>query len=102
MPRINAQHELPLRERFQQLNQTTSDDAVAAAHRQRVTFKALVISPFVVFLRTYWQQKAWRQGIPGLIAALFAAYSAFVRTAKLWEQQQVPTSVPPSSPSANG
>jgi hypothetical protein len=89
-----------LRERFQQLNATSSRDADAlAANGHQVTCWHLVSAPLVTFLRVYCRHGSWRHGIAGLIHALFAAYEAFVRYAKLWERHHVRTTTPPYSQS---
>ena len=93
-------HTLSLRERFQALNAASSRDAeTLAASGQQVTWWQLFSVPLLTFLRAYRQLGIWRQGIPGLIHALFAAYEAFVCYAKLWERQHVRTTTPPQAPS---
>jgi hypothetical protein len=56
------------------------------------------LAPFSTFVRVYFRRGEWRRGTPGLITALFAAYGVFVRYTKLWEQQNVKTTVPPPQP----
>ena len=85
-----------LRERLHILNVASSAEATALAGQgQRATYGALVVAPFSTFIRVYFRRGEWRRGTPGLIAALFAAYGIFVRYTKLWEQQNVKTTVPP-------
>lgn len=89
--------EVSLRERLHALNATSSAEALVLATRgQQARYSALVWVPFSTFVRIYFRQGEWRHGISGLIAALFAAYGVFIRTTKLWEQQNVKTIVPPS------
>lgn len=87
-----------LRERFLMLNTATSQDAAAlAAQGKRTTMWSLVAAPFLTFLKVYIGQNAWRNGIPGFIDAMFAAYEVFVRHAKLWELHH-PEGKTPSPP----
>jgi hypothetical protein len=87
---------LKLRIRFQELNAATSRDAaILAARGKRATVWRLLFSPFVVFLQSYFCQKKWRNGIAGLVDAMFAAYEVFVRYAKLWEIHHRTETVPP-------
>ena len=89
-----------LRDRFQALNVSSSHDAETLATKgHQVTWWQLVSVPLLTFLRVYGRHCSWRQGIPGLIHALFAAYEAFVCYAKLWERQHVRTTTPPQAPS---
>ncbi|MBO0721211.1 MAG: glycosyltransferase family 2 protein [Blastocatellia bacterium] len=39
------------------------------------------------FFRTYLVKQGFRDGVPGLIIALFTAYSVFLKYAKIWEKQ---------------
>jgi hypothetical protein len=87
---------LKLRIRFQELNAATSRDAaILAAKGKRATVWRLLFSPFGVFLHSYLGQKKWRNGIAGLVDAMFAAYEVFVRYAKLWEIHHTTETVPP-------
>lgn len=38
------------------------------------------------FLRSYFVKQGFRDGVPGLIIAMFAGYSVFLKYAKVWEQ----------------
>lgn len=96
----SAEQTPSLRDRFQALNAASSREAEAfAASGQQVTWWRLFSIPLLTFLRVYGRHGSWRQGIPGLIHALFAAYEAFVCYAKLWERQHVRTTTPPQAPS---
>lgn len=88
---------VPLQERFQRLNETSSREAAALAARGiRCKWWWLVVRPGWVFLRIYVGHAEWRHGIAGLITACFASYAVFIRYAKLWESQHVrPPSAPP-------
>jgi hypothetical protein len=92
-------HTLKLYERFEVLNETTAQEAAAlAAQGRRATFWGLVVAPFLIFVRVYVKQKAWRSGMAGLIDAVFASYAAFVRETKLWEMNNDPDKTPPPPP----
>ena len=91
--------DVSLRERLHTLNVASSAEATALAGQgQRATYGALVVAPFSTFVRVYFRRGEWRRGTSGLITALFAAYGVFVRYTKLWEQQNVKTTVPPPQP----
>jgi glycosyltransferase involved in cell wall biosynthesis len=46
----------------------------------------LFILPIAAFIRTYIFKQGFRDGVPGLIIAMFTAYSVFLKFAKVWEQ----------------
>lgn len=48
----------------------------------------LLVLPLAAFLRTYIFKQGFRDGLPGLIIAMFTAYSVFLKYAKLWEHQR--------------
>ena len=88
-----------LRDRFHDLNVSSSQEAEALAARgKRATFWKLAVSPFLEFLRVYWRKGAWRKGVTGLIDAMFASYKVFVRHAKLWELHHTTLQEPPPPP----
>ena len=75
-----------LQARFQELNAASSRDAAALAARGiRAGLWGLLFAPLCTFLHSYLRRGECRRGIAGLVAALFAAYEVFVRSAKLWE-----------------
>jgi hypothetical protein len=88
-----------LRERFQELNATSSREAEAlAAQGKSASVWGFLFFPFGAFLQVYFRKGNWRHGIAGLITALFAAYGVFARYAKLWEHHHNNTRLfPPSS-----
>ncbi len=45
----------------------------------------LLILPIAAFVRTYLLKQGFRDGRPGLIIAMFTAYSVFLKYAKVWE-----------------
>lgn len=50
----------------------------------------LLVLPISAFIRTYLLKQGFRDGVPGLIVALFTAYGVFLKYAKIWEMQQAP------------
>jgi len=56
-------------------------------HKQgkRVRSLDLLLLPVAAFLRTYVIKQGFRDGVPGLIIAMFTAYSVFLKYAKVWE-----------------
>ena len=57
----------------------------------QVQWYHLLINPLVVFLKTYLLRKGFRDGIRGLIFAVFASMYTFVKYAKLWEILYAPS-----------
>ncbi len=49
----------------------------------------LLIKPKVKFLETYVWKRGFLDGLPGFIIAVGAAYSVFLKWAKLWEYEKV-------------
>ncbi len=49
----------------------------------------LIVKPKVKFIETYIWKRGFLDGIPGLIIAVGAAYSVFLKWAKLWERQRL-------------
>jgi hypothetical protein len=98
---IHHGEEPTLRERFQELNLTSSREAEAlAVQGKSASVWAFLFCPFGAFLQVYFRNGNWRYGIAGLVTALFAAYGVFARYAKLWEHHHNNTRLfPPSSPS---
>lgn len=41
------------------------------------------------FIRSYFIKQGFRDGVPGLILAMFAGYSVFLKYAKVWEKHQI-------------
>jgi glycosyltransferase involved in cell wall biosynthesis len=52
----------------------------------------LVLSPLAGFLKKYFLQQGFREGMHGFLIAGLHAYYTFVKYAKLWELQQQPPS----------
>jgi len=55
-------------------------------HRDRVTVANLMGNHLVTVFKTYVIRGGWRDGLPGLIAALFAGMHTFVKYAKAYEK----------------
>jgi glycosyltransferase involved in cell wall biosynthesis len=48
----------------------------------------LITKPWVKFVECYFWKRGFMDGLPGFIIAVGAAYSIFLRWAKLWEKEQ--------------
>jgi len=95
-PAAHTQSEPTIRERFRELNATSSREAAALAVRgKKAGLWGLVFAPALTFLRSYVGGGEWRRGIAGLVVASFAAYEVFVRYAKLWELHHNQSPSPP-------
>ena len=46
----------------------------------------LFVVPIAAFIRTYIVKQGFRDGVQGLIIAMFTAYSVFLKFAKVWEK----------------
>lgn len=49
----------------------------------------IFINTISAFIRTYFFKQGFRDGIPGLIIAMFTAYSVFLKYAKVWEKNNI-------------
>ncbi|MBX7172895.1 MAG: glycosyltransferase family 2 protein [Pyrinomonadaceae bacterium] len=49
----------------------------------------IFINSISAFFRTYLLKQGFRDGIPGLIIAMFTAYSVFLKYAKVWEKNNI-------------
>ncbi len=49
----------------------------------------LFFYPIAAFFRTYILKKGFLDGVPGLIIAMFTAYSVFLKYAKIWEHHNI-------------
>jgi (heptosyl)LPS beta-1,4-glucosyltransferase len=56
-------------------------------HGKRVRALDLFILPLAAFVRTYLFKQGFRDGMQGLIIAMFTAYSVFLKYAKVWEKR---------------
>jgi glycosyltransferase involved in cell wall biosynthesis len=55
---------------------------------QKFSIFRLVTKPWVKFMETYFWKRGFLDGLPGFIISVSAAYSVFLKHAKLWERQQ--------------
>jgi glycosyltransferase involved in cell wall biosynthesis len=60
-----------------------------AKKNRRVRAIDLFLLPVAAFVRTYIFKQGFRDGVPGLIIAMFTAYSVFLKFAKVWEKSNV-------------
>jgi len=49
----------------------------------------LIVKPKVKFFETYFWKRGFLDGMPGFVIAVGAAYSVFLKWAKLWERQRL-------------
>jgi glycosyltransferase involved in cell wall biosynthesis len=59
-------------------------------HREGKKFSILklIVKPWTKFIETYFFKRGFMDGLPGFIISVGAAYSVFIRWAKLWELQK--------------
>jgi glycosyltransferase involved in cell wall biosynthesis len=55
-------------------------------NKKQVRVIDLFILPIAAFIRTYIFKQGFRDGVQGLIIAMFTAYSVFLKYAKVWEK----------------
>ena len=66
---------------------TTLAAAQAYSQGKRASILSLLVSPTVVFLRSYILKLGFLDGVPGLAIARFAAHYEFLKNLKLWEMR---------------
>lgn len=54
-----------------------------------VSASKIFVTAVAAFIRTYLLKQGFRDGVPGLIIAMFTAYSVFLKYAKLWEHKNL-------------
>lgn len=59
---------------------------------KKFSFFKLVTKPISKFIETYLIKRGFLDGMPGFIISVGAAYSVFLKFAKLWELQKLPKS----------
>lgn len=59
------------------------------ASGKRYSLLKLIFKPPFKFIETYFSKQGFLDGIPGLIIAVSASYSIFLRQAKLWELEKI-------------
>ena len=55
-------------------------------NQRRVRGAELLVLAIAAFIRTYLLKQGFRDGVQGLIIAMFTAYSVFLKYAKVWEK----------------
>ncbi|MGE4133150.1 MAG: glycosyltransferase family 2 protein [Bdellovibrionales bacterium] len=60
-----------------------------ASSKRRFWLIHLIVKPKIKFLETYIWKRGFLDGMPGFIIAVGAAYSVFLKWAKLWEKQRL-------------
>ncbi|MBK7393384.1 MAG: glycosyltransferase family 2 protein [Chloracidobacterium sp.] len=60
-----------------------------AKEGEKVGYSKLFMAPLSGFFRSYIFKQGFRDGIPGLVIAMFTGYSVFLKYAKLWEKNNV-------------
>lgn len=58
-------------------------------HGEKVGALGIFFNAIAAFIRTYFLKQGFRDGIQGLIIAMFTAYSVFLKYAKVWEINNV-------------
>jgi (heptosyl)LPS beta-1,4-glucosyltransferase len=58
-------------------------------HGKRTRTLELFILPLSAFIRSYLLKQGFRDGVQGLIIAMFTAYSVFLKYAKVWEHEHL-------------
>lgn len=66
---------------------TTLAAEQAYSQGMRASLVSLLVSPAVVFLRSYLLKLGFLDGVPGLAIARFAAHYEFLKNLKLWEMR---------------
>jgi glycosyltransferase involved in cell wall biosynthesis len=66
---------------------TTLAAEQAYSQGRRASLVSLLVSPAVVFLRSYVLKLGFLDGVPGLAIARFAAHYEFLKNLKLWEMR---------------
>lgn len=72
---------------------TDSYATLAAEHLANEGVKSglskIFFNPIAAFIRTYLLKQGFRDGIQGLMIAMFTAYGVFLKYAKVWERQNL-------------
>jgi len=86
---------------FQRFTQWSAQDLFDAGVRARP--RDLVLRPFARFVKMYVLRQGWRDGTHGAVLCMLAAFSVFMKYAKLWhlwQQRDGAPSAPPQDPDA--
>lgn len=68
--------------------------AKLAREGRRFSLFNLIVKPKVKFFEVYFWKRGFLDGLPGFIIAVGAAYSVFLKWAKLWESERVTAKSP--------
>ncbi len=68
------------------------------AKGEKFRISKLLIKPISKFVETYVFKRGFQDGLPGFIIAVGAAYSIFLKFAKLWEIQKLEAAQEPPNP----
>ena len=58
-------------------------------HGEKIGFLSIFFGPIIAFLRTFVLKQGFRDGTRGLIISMFTAYGVFLKTAKVWERNNI-------------
>ncbi|MCK4856449.1 MAG: glycosyltransferase family 2 protein [candidate division Zixibacteria bacterium] len=71
------------------LDRYTSLSAQALADRKKAfRCSSLLVKPPAIFIKMYFLRSGWRDGIEGLLLALFSSFHVLCKYARLWELQR--------------
>jgi glycosyltransferase involved in cell wall biosynthesis len=82
---------------LQKLNQlyTENDKRVFLAKKEKLSWTDFIKQPADEFLKRFFQEEGYKDGLHGLILSFFQAFSVLVCLAKVWEEQGFSTLEPP-------
>lgn len=69
---------------------TTSESIALAEAQYQLTWHDAIRFPLSDFLKLYFAQEGYKDGLHGLVLAFFQAFYSFTVFAKLWEMQKFP------------
>jgi glycosyltransferase involved in cell wall biosynthesis len=80
---INLQHQVETNNRYSSLQ-------AQELHRRGIKFRwnYLLIKPWIKFVECFFWKRGFQDGLPGFVIAVGAAYSVFLKWAKLWELER--------------
>lgn len=64
---------------------TENDKNVFLAEGKKIKWQDVIRSPLSEFLKRFFKEKGYRDGLHGLVLSLLQAFSSFVTFAKVWE-----------------
>lgn len=66
---------------------TENDKNVFLAEGKKIKWQDVICSPISEFLKRFFKQEGYKDGLHGLVLSLLQAFSALVTFAKIWESQ---------------